>query len=88
MTPELAVALNDQMLFAALLIALPVLGLSTLVGLVISIIQVVTQVQDVSLTFVPKMLTVAVTLVVFGPWMLRVLIEYARSLIGGIPALF
>ena len=88
MTPELAVALNNQMLFAALLIALPVLGLSMLVGLVISILQVVTQVQDVSLTFVPKMLAAALALVVFGPWMLRVLIEYARSVIGGIPVLF
>jgi flagellar biosynthetic protein FliQ len=87
-TPELAVALNNQMLFAALLIALPVLGLSMLVGLVISILQVVTQVQDVSLTFVPKMLAAALALVVFGPWMLRVLIEYARSVIGGIPVLF
>jgi flagellar biosynthetic protein FliQ len=76
------------MLWTAILLALPVLGLSTLVGLLISIMQVITQVQDISLTFVPKMLTVALTMVAFGPWMIGVLVEFARTLIGNIPAYF
>ncbi len=88
MTPELAITLNNEMLWTAILLALPVLGLSTLVGLLISIVQVVTQVQDISLTFVPKMLTVALTMVAFGPWMIGVLVEFARTLIGNIPAYF
>lgn len=88
MTPELAITLNNEMLWTAILLALPVLGLSTLVGLLISILQVVTQVQDISLTFVPKMLTVALTMVAFGPWMIGVLVEFARTLIGNIPAYF
>jgi len=87
-TPELAITLNNEMLWTAILLALPVLGLSTLVGLLISILQVVTQVQDISLTFVPKMLTVALTMVAFGPWMIGVLVEFARTLIGNIPAYF
>jgi flagellar biosynthetic protein FliQ len=87
-TPELAITLNNEMLWTAILLALPVLGLSTLVGLLISIMQVVTQVQDISLTFVPKMLTVALTMVAFGPWMIGVLVEFARTLIGNIPAYF
>ena len=88
MTPELAITLNNEMLWTAILLALPVLGLSTLVGLLISIMQVITQVQDISLTFVPKMLTVALTMVAFGPWMIGVLVEFARTLIGNIPAYF
>jgi len=87
-TPELAITLNNEMLWTAILLAFPVLGLSTLVGLLISIMQVVTQVQDISLTFVPKMLTVALTMVAFGPWMIGVLVEFARTLIGNIPAYF
>ena len=88
MTPELAIALTNEMLWTGILLALPVLGLSTLVGLIVSIVQVVTQIQDISLTFVPKMLTVALTMVFFGPWMMVVLIEFARSVIGNIPAYF
>ena len=88
MTPELAVSLSSEMLWAAILIALPVLALSTLVGLIVSILQVITQVQDISLTFVPKMLTVAFALVAFGPWMLGVLVDFSRTLIGNIPAYF
>ena len=87
-TPELAITLNNEMLWTAILLALPVLGFSTLVGLFISILQVVTQVQDISLTFVPKMQTVALTMVAFGPWMISVMVEFARTLIGNIPAYF
>lgn len=87
-TPELAITLTNEMLWTGILMALPVLGLSTLVGLLVSIIQVVTQIQDISLTFVPKMLTVALAMVFFGPWMMGVLVEFARSVIGNIPSYF
>ena len=63
MTPDLALQLMADMLLAALLIGAPILGFSMLVGLVISILQVVTQVQEMSLTFVPKIVTVVVTIV-------------------------
>lgn len=72
----------------ALLISAPILGLSMLVGLVVSILQVVTQIQDVSLVFVPKLLSVVLALVLFGPWMLSMLLRYATTLIGNIPAYF
>ena len=88
MTPEFAIELTNEMLWTAMLIALPVLGLSMLVGLLVSILQVVTQVQDISITFVPKMLTVGLVLVAFGGWMLNVLVEFARSSIAGIPLFF
>jgi len=88
MSPDFALALSNHMLWTAVLISAPVLGLALLVGLIVSIFQVVTQIQEMSLTFIPKIITVALTLIVFGPWMLRTLIEYAHNVIGNIPAYF
>jgi flagellar biosynthesis protein FliQ len=58
------------------------------VGLGISLLQVVTQVQEMTLTFVPKLLTAGIALVVFGPWMLRKLTQYTASLWSSIPSMF
>ncbi|MBV8464772.1 MAG: flagellar biosynthesis protein FliQ [Burkholderiales bacterium] len=80
--------LVSQLLWNALLICAPVLALTLLVGLLISVLQVVTQVQDMSLTFIPKIVTAVVALTVFGPWMLRTLLKYATDLISNIPAYF
>lgn len=88
LSSDFALVLASDMLWTAILVSLPVLGLSMIVGLVVSILQVVTQIQEVSLTFVPKIATVAVTLLVFGSWMLNTLVQYATSLIGGIPRYF
>jgi flagellar biosynthetic protein FliQ len=65
-----------------------VLGLTLLVGLIVSILQVVTQVQDMSLTFIPKILSAIIALTVFGPWMLHRLLNYASGLISNIPNYF
>ena len=88
MTSDLALALTNDMLWTGIIIAAPVLGLSMLVGLMISIFQVVTQIQEMSLTFVPKILTVAFTLIVFGPWMLQTLLRFSSSVIANIPMYF
>jgi len=88
MTADFALVLTNEMLWTAILLAAPVLGFSMLVGLLISIFQVVTQIQEMSLTFVPKILVVAFTLIVFGSWMLNLLINYSRGLIASIPQLF
>ncbi len=88
MTSDFALALSSEMLWTAVLISAPVLGLSMLVGLLISIVQVVTQIQEMSLTFVPKILAAVVTLFVFGPWMLGKLLQFSSTLIGNIPAYF
>lgn len=76
------------MLWTAIVISLPILGLTMLVGLLISIFQVVTQIQEMSLTFIPKIIVVAFSLIAFGPWMLKSLIHYAQTLIGNIPTYF
>lgn len=75
-----------ELLWSAVLISAPLLGLTLLVGLIVSILQAVTQVQEMSLTFVPKLLVAVGTLVVFGPWMLRKLLAFATGVIGNIPA--
>ncbi len=88
MTPEFAIELSSDLLWTAILLAAPVLGLSMLVGLIVSMFQVVTQIQEMSLTFIPKLLTAALALIAFGAWMLDLLITYARELILNIPSYF
>jgi flagellar biosynthesis protein FliQ len=88
LSSEFALTLSAEMLWTAILIAAPVLGFSMLVGLLVSILQVVTQIQEMSLTFVPKILTVAITLLVFGPWMLGLLTRFASTAIGNVPIYF
>ncbi|TQV73397.1 flagellar biosynthetic protein FliQ [Exilibacterium tricleocarpae] len=88
MSTDFALALTNEMLWTGIWMAAPVLGLSMLVGLLISVFQVVTQIQEMSLTFVPKILTVALTLIAFGPWMMAMLLEFATTVIGNIPIYF
>jgi len=88
LSSDLALALSSDMLWTAILIAAPVLGFSMLVGLAVSILQVVTQIQEISLTFIPKILTVAATLLIFGSWMLAKLVQFASASIGNIPLYF
>ena len=85
---ELALALSTRMLWTAVYVCLPILGFSTLVGLAVSVLQAVTQVQEASIAFVLKILAVVITLLVFGPWMLGRITEFSRTLIGNIPTYF
>jgi flagellar biosynthetic protein FliQ len=88
MSSDVALRLAGELLWTALLIGAPILGLTLLVGLLVSVLQVVTQVQEMSLTFIPKIITAVVAIIVFGPWMLRKLLLYASGLISNIPAYF
>lgn len=88
MHPDLALKFMTDLLWTGLLLCLPVLGLTLLVGLAISLLQVVTQIQEMSLSFVPKLFTAGVAMVLFGPWMLKKLSQYATQLWAGIPSLF
>ena len=85
---DLALQLTSQTLWVAVLLAAPVIGISTLVGLVISIFQVVTQIQESSISFVPKLITAALVLLVLGGWMMSTLTEFASRLISSIPSYF
>ena len=81
----LALTLASDMLWTAIKLAAPLIGVTTLVGLLVSVVQVVTQLQESSLTFVPKLIAAAAVLLTLGGWMLMTLAEYASRLIGGIP---
>lgn len=85
MNKDLALLLANDMLWTTIVISAPILGVSMLVGLLISLFQVVTQIQEMSLTFVPKLFAVAFTLIILGPWMLTRLLDYASSLIANAP---
>jgi flagellar biosynthetic protein FliQ len=83
---DAAMALTSDMLWTAVLLAAPVIGISTLTGLAVSILQVVTQIQESSLAFVPKLLAAVATLLVLGGWMLSTLARYATQVISSIPS--
>ncbi len=84
---DLALKMTADLFWTGLLVALPVLATTLLVGLAVSVLQVLTQVQDISLSIIPKLGAAAVALLAFGPWMLRTLCRFAVTLWSQIPAL-
>lgn len=82
MTETAVIALGRDALLTVLLVAGPMIGLGLLVGLVISIFQATTQIQEQTLTFVPKIIAVLVAGLIFGPWMLRTMIEFSERLLA------
>jgi flagellar biosynthetic protein FliQ len=82
---ELVISLGRDALLTTLLVVGPLLGLSLVVGLIVSIFQATTQIQDQTLAFVPKILAVLIGLVVFGPWMLQVLTQFTMHLFVALP---
>jgi flagellar biosynthetic protein FliQ len=82
MSETLVIEIGRQAIEVALLVALPLLAVSLVVGLLVSLFQVTTSLQDVTLTFVPKILAVGVTLLLVGNWMLQMLVGFTRQLLG------
>jgi flagellar biosynthetic protein FliQ len=72
--------LARQALLVALEIGAPILGVSLVVGIVVSILQAVTQVNEMTLTFVPKLIGVFVAMLIFGPWMMETLLDFSAGL--------
>ncbi|QEC46861.1 flagellar biosynthesis protein FliQ [Baekduia soli] len=85
MDQDVVVSLATQAMSLALKLALPLLGVGLVVGVLISIVQAVTQIQEQTLSFIPKVLAMAVVLVVGGPWMLNQLLSYTAELWSSIP---
>lgn len=85
MTMTDALDLGRQTLGVVVLVCLPPLGLGLLVGVCVSLIQAVTQLQDQTFSFIPKILAVAVALFVFGPWMLQTLVSFAGRIFHNLP---
>ena len=85
MSNDFAIYLSKQFLWNALLLSSPIVIAALLCGLVISILQAATQIQDSTLSSAPKMLVVVLMLMLCGSWMLRSLVDYAQTLIQHIP---
>jgi len=85
MTPEMVTELGRQALETTLLVSAPFLGLSLIVGLAVSALQAMTQLNEATLTFVPKVLTIFGAIVVFMPWVLGVMTTFMTELFSSIP---
>jgi flagellar biosynthetic protein FliQ len=88
MRSDLALQLLSDLLWNALLVSAPLLAVTLVIGLVVSVLQVVTQIQEASLTFIPKVVGAVVVLVVCGSWMLKRLVGFSANLIANIPSYF
>lgn len=86
MTTDFIVGFARSGVEIALLLALPVLGVGMAVGLFVAIFQSVTQIQEMTLTFVPKIVAVLVSMLVFGPWMLAKLLDFTTGVFTNFPS--
>lgn len=80
MTPEMVLDLAQNAVFTILLVAGPMLLMALGVGLLVSIFQATTQIQEQTLAFIPKIVAVLLSLVIFGPWMLSVILDFTNQL--------
>ncbi|AGU51412.1 flagellar biosynthesis protein FliQ [Variovorax paradoxus] len=87
MTPESVMSLGSQAIHVSLLLGAPMLLVALVVGLIISIFQAATQINEATLSFIPKLLAVFAVLVLAGPWMLAQMLDYIRTLFSSIPQL-
>lgn len=85
MTPEFVVDIGQRVIEITLLLSAPILVLSLVVGLLVSLLQAVTQINEATLTFFPKIVVVAVALVIFMPWMLTTLISFTTEMLSSFP---
>ncbi|MBZ0133163.1 MAG: flagellar biosynthesis protein FliQ [Rhodocyclaceae bacterium] len=87
MTPSTVIEIGRVAVEVTLLIATPMFLAALVTGLVVSIFQAATQINEMTLTFVPKMIAMFLTLVLAGPWMLTLMIDYMRRLFESIPGM-
>lgn len=80
MNEAVVLGLMKEALTVSLLVGAPILGVTLVVGIVVSIIQAVTQVNETTLTFVPKLIGVFVAMLIFGPWMMEALLNFSSGL--------
>jgi len=85
MTSQSVLTLGQQALEVALLVSMPLLLAALVTGLVVSVLQAATQINEMTLSFIPKLLAMVATLAVAGPWMLATLTEYLQRLLVSIP---
>ncbi|MDY6269250.1 MAG: flagellar biosynthesis protein FliQ [Selenomonadaceae bacterium] len=85
MSGDLVIQLGQEALMIVLLVSAPMLGLGLIVGLAVSVFQATTSIQEQTLAFIPKIIAVFVAILIFGPWMLRIMVEYCRNVFINLP---
>ena len=85
MSNDMAVQIGRDALMMVMLISAPMLGLGLLVGVLVSIFQAITQIQEQTLSFIPKIIAVFVAVLVFGPWILSLMVDYTREIFLRLP---
>ncbi len=85
MTQEYVITLTQNAVYTVLMVAAPMLGLALVIGLAIGIFQAVTSINEMTLTFIPKIVVVLLAVVFFSPWILNIIITFTQELISSIP---
>ena len=86
MSGDLVIQIGQEALMIVMLVSAPMLGLGLLIGLLVSVFQATTSIQEQTLAFIPKIIAVFVAILIFGPWMLRIMVEYVTNLLVNLPA--
>lgn len=84
MSPDFVISLGQNAIILMLKVCGPLLGIGLLVGLVVSIFQATTQIQEQSLQFIPKLVATFIAMVVFGPWMLSLMLDFTKGILGNL----
>ena len=85
MSSDLIIQIGQNALWIVLLVSAPMLGLGLAVGLLVSVFQATTSIQEATLAFIPKIIAVLVAILIFGPWMLSILVEYFTNIFVNLP---
>ena len=85
MASELVIQLAQEALMMVMLVSAPMLGLGLIIGLMVSIFQATTSIQEQTLAFIPKIIAVFVAILIFGPWMLRLMVEFVTGIFVNLP---
>ena len=87
MNPEMIMSLGSGALGTMLLLSMPLLLTALAIGLLVGVFQAATQINEMTLSFIPKLIGMSLTMVVAGPWMLKLIVSYTRELFESIPSL-
>ena len=86
MSGDLVIQLGQEALWIVMLVSAPMLGLGLIVGLLVSVFQATTSIQEQTLAFIPKIIAVFVAVLIFGPWMLSIMVEYVTNMLVNLPS--
>jgi flagellar biosynthetic protein FliQ len=85
MSGDLVIQIGQEALTIVLLVCAPMLGLGLTVGLIVSVFQATTSIQEQTLAFIPKIVAVFVAILIFGPWMLSIMVEFCTAIFTNLP---